>query len=258
MRKAEKLEMMVDWFHRNFEDPAESTPYESAEGGYIWIWGGPYEARDELYGKLGDLVSERVIEEAAQHIERHGIYDWAPVHKGDDYDDIEPDEPTSLDIFSDEPSENYGTARDHEARRQIRAALNELQNGLHSPRPIGIGHNRPPDEDEEPEEIKELRPAIAELSAELAKPNPRREAMTAVAERGHADILADKPLAPDPVSVTMPAVLLTPRSTRRALPARCGIGALHAHHGRVGIGSSAIRISLTRFRDVSAPHGRFP
>jgi len=30
-----------------------------------------------------------------------------------------------------------------------------------------------------------------------------REAMTAVAERSHADILADPPLAPDPVSVTM-------------------------------------------------------
>ena len=48
MRKAQKLEMMIEWFHQNYEDPAESTPYESAEGGYIWIWGGPYDARDEL------------------------------------------------------------------------------------------------------------------------------------------------------------------------------------------------------------------
>src|SRR6516162_8905935 len=31
-----------------------------------------------------------------------------------------------------------------------------------------------------------------------------REAMAAVAKRGHADILADQPLSPDPVSVTMP------------------------------------------------------
>ena len=158
MRKAEKLEMMVDWFHQNFEDPAESTPYESAEGGYIWIWGGPYEARDELYSKFEDLVSERLIEEAVQHIQRHGIYDWAPVHKGDDYDESEPDEPTSLDIFSDEPGERYGTPEDHAARARFRAALAELQKALDTPRPIGIGHNRPPDEDEEPEEIKELRP----------------------------------------------------------------------------------------------------
>ena len=38
MRKAEKLELMIGWFHLNFEDPAQSTPYESAEGGYQWIW----------------------------------------------------------------------------------------------------------------------------------------------------------------------------------------------------------------------------
>jgi hypothetical protein len=31
-----------------------------------------------------------------------------------------------------------------------------------------------------------------------------REAMAAVAERAHADILSDTPLASDPVSVTMP------------------------------------------------------
>ena len=31
-----------------------------------------------------------------------------------------------------------------------------------------------------------------------------REAVAAVAERSHADILSDTPLAPDPVSVTMP------------------------------------------------------
>jgi hypothetical protein len=170
MRKAEKLEMMVDWFHRNFEDPAERTPYETAEGGYQWIWGGPYSAREELYTKFEDLVSERLIEEAVEEIQRHGIYRWAPAPGCENYD--YDDEPPSLDTFADEPSERYGTAEDHEARARVRAALEELQKALDTARPIGIGHNQPPDEDEEPEEIKELRPAIAELSAELAKPNP--------------------------------------------------------------------------------------
>jgi hypothetical protein len=36
MRKAEKRELMIEWFHQNFEDPAERTPYESREGGYQW------------------------------------------------------------------------------------------------------------------------------------------------------------------------------------------------------------------------------
>lgn len=35
-----QLEVMETWFRQHFEDSAERTPYESAEGGYIWIWGG--------------------------------------------------------------------------------------------------------------------------------------------------------------------------------------------------------------------------
>jgi hypothetical protein len=173
MRKAEKLELMIGWFHLNFEDPAQSTPYESAEGGYQWIWGGPYEARDELYSKFGDIVSESFIEEAVKEIESDGIVDWAPVHTGDDYDEPEPPEdPISLDIYLDEPSDRYGSLEEQEVRARAREAIDELREALERPRPVGIGHNRPPEEEEEPEEIAELRPAIAELSAELAKPSP--------------------------------------------------------------------------------------
>jgi hypothetical protein len=174
MRKAEKLELMIGWFHLNYEDPAQKTPYESAEGGYQWIWGGPYEARDVLYSKFGELVSEALIEEAVEEIERDGLTDWAPVHTGDDYDEPEPpEEPISLDIFLDEPSDRYGTPAEYEARARARDALDELRRALDTPRPIGIGHNRPPAEEvEEPEGIKALRPALEELSAELAKPEP--------------------------------------------------------------------------------------
>jgi hypothetical protein len=174
MDQDEQRELMIAWFHQNFEDPAQSTPYESAEGGYQWIWGGPCEARDELYSKFGDIVSESLIEEAVKEIESDGIVDWAPVHTGDDYDEPErPEEPISLDIFLDEPSDRYGTSADYEARARARAALDELRRALDTPRPIGIGHNRPPAEEvEEPEGIKELRPALQELSTELAKPNP--------------------------------------------------------------------------------------
>lgn len=173
MRKAEKLELMISWFHQNYEDPAQSTPYESAEGGYQWIWGGPYDASEQLYNKFGDIVSEKLIEEAAAEIERDGLLDWAPVHTSDDYEDAEPqDEPTSLDIFLDEPGPRYGTPQDREARARARAALDQLRPALDRPRPIGIGHNRPPEEEEEPDEIKELRRAIPELSAELAKTTP--------------------------------------------------------------------------------------
>jgi hypothetical protein len=42
-----------------------------------------------------------------------------------------------------------------------------------------------------------------------------REAVAAVAERSHAGILSDTPLAPDPVSVTMPAEPISPADEGR-------------------------------------------
>lgn len=50
------VKAMVEWFHMNFEDPAHNTPYESAEGGYQWIWGGPYDAEEELQDAFPTLT----------------------------------------------------------------------------------------------------------------------------------------------------------------------------------------------------------
>jgi hypothetical protein len=58
MRKAEKRELMIQWFHQNFEDPAQHTSYISAEGGYLWNHGGPYDAKEQLFYQFGDIVSE--------------------------------------------------------------------------------------------------------------------------------------------------------------------------------------------------------
>jgi hypothetical protein len=71
------VDAVVDWFFTNFEDPVESTPYESAEGGYIYIWGGPCDAGEEIYDAFGDAISEAVVEAAVERIELDG-YEWAP------------------------------------------------------------------------------------------------------------------------------------------------------------------------------------
>jgi hypothetical protein len=65
---------MVDWFRANFEDPAESTPYD---GGYVYIWGGPHNAREELDEAFGVVATERAIEAAIAQIESEG-FEWAP------------------------------------------------------------------------------------------------------------------------------------------------------------------------------------
>ena len=68
------VEAIVEWFFENFEDPARNTPWES---GYIYIWGGPYNAREELECAFSGKVSERAIAYAAERILPEGC-DWAP------------------------------------------------------------------------------------------------------------------------------------------------------------------------------------
>lgn len=81
-----QLEIMRAWFYQNFEDPAERTPYESAEGGYIWIWGGPYDAREELEDEFSEIVSDDLINELAEDLTGES-WEWAPTPSASDYDD---------------------------------------------------------------------------------------------------------------------------------------------------------------------------
>ena len=89
LRKANRnyqLEVMRDWFNMNFENPAENTPYESSEGGYIYIWGGPYNAREELENEFGGIVSQKAIDSLVDELESE-CYEWSGVVGADEYDD---------------------------------------------------------------------------------------------------------------------------------------------------------------------------
>src|SRR6185437_5627783 len=59
---------MKEWFLANYTDPVENTPYESAEGGYIFIWGGPYDPREELDTQFGGDVPDEIIQELADEL----------------------------------------------------------------------------------------------------------------------------------------------------------------------------------------------
>lgn len=83
-----KIDHLVEWFHERYEDPAERTPYVSAEGGYQWIWGGPYDAREVLGDAFPD-ENESVIEAAAKEIESDGLSEWAPRPGYEDEDEEE-------------------------------------------------------------------------------------------------------------------------------------------------------------------------
>jgi hypothetical protein len=72
------VELMVQWFFRNFEDPVQNTPWD--EGEYVFIWGGPFYAHDELEDAFGAAVTPQAIEEAVAKIEEDGGPQWAPSH----------------------------------------------------------------------------------------------------------------------------------------------------------------------------------
>lgn len=68
-----EVKKMVAWFLDTYEDPAENTPYD---GGYVYIWGGPYFPEEE--------ISLQFTEEKKEHVDRAvllisdlGQYEWA-------------------------------------------------------------------------------------------------------------------------------------------------------------------------------------
>jgi hypothetical protein len=70
----EIIQAMVDWFFTNFEDPVHETPWD--EGEYVYIWGGPYYAHEELWDAF-DEMPESLVKKAIERIENEG-FEWAP------------------------------------------------------------------------------------------------------------------------------------------------------------------------------------
>jgi hypothetical protein len=69
------------WFHTNFESPHD-LPFCSAEGGYEFIWGGPYSAEDALDGIAG-LISDELRENLESELsDEECEWSWIP-EKGD-------------------------------------------------------------------------------------------------------------------------------------------------------------------------------
>ncbi|MEJ1376051.1 MAG: hypothetical protein RPU73_06145 [Candidatus Sedimenticola sp. (ex Thyasira tokunagai)] len=84
--KETQIDVMRNWFFSNFEDPAQHCPYESKEGGYQYIYGGPYDASEQLFDMFGEYINEEIIEELVEEL--HGqCWEWSGVIREDFYDD---------------------------------------------------------------------------------------------------------------------------------------------------------------------------
>ena len=190
--KKNQIADMVHWFHGMFEDPANETPYESREGGYQYIWGGPYEAGEELGGEFGDIVSDGVIEAAVSEVESDGIFDWAPTssnphHRASLDDEVanvyEPPPPIPDDIrerLASGVALQFGDPVEAKSRSALRDEISRLRESMEQDASIhgGIGHNRPPDSLSLSVELTvEVTQAIEEIDDETAKSSPNVDAV---------------------------------------------------------------------------------
>lgn len=71
----DRVDVIVEWFRSHFDDPANGLPYDSNEGGYQWIDGGPYDAREEIESAFPE-ASEDELNEAVDRIEGDGVFEW--------------------------------------------------------------------------------------------------------------------------------------------------------------------------------------
>ena len=184
-------EYMRHWFHRNFEDPTNETPRDDGE--FIYIWGGPYDAHEQLFDEFGSLLPEKHTQEVADDIVgEDGIYDWAP---GPDHPSTKEREDEWYREQEEEgrtaPSESleqiigrlqsgvkptYGDGHELEQRRAVIERLGALKSALAAMAPVHgrIGHNRPPPDDDSPQALAldKIRDAEQTISRELAKSAP--------------------------------------------------------------------------------------
>ena len=183
--RREQLKHLLHWFHRNFEDPANETPHDSEEG-YQFIWGGPYDAAEELNEEFEGVVPDDVLEEAIANVQRAGHWEWAP---GPDHPDHaraaaewaaqqgtedERELENLARILEEGQRPTYGVPSDARGRDQIREDINSIQETIRSARPhVGIGHNNPPpDEEEVKSALTDIGMEGEIIRAELEKAEP--------------------------------------------------------------------------------------
>lgn len=73
-----KVNELIDWFNEEYEDPAQHVSYDSGEGGYQYVNGGPYDASEVLSEEYPE-IEEGLISRAVKLITNEGT-EW--VKKG--------------------------------------------------------------------------------------------------------------------------------------------------------------------------------
>jgi hypothetical protein len=181
MELDEQRDFLRRWFLTHYEDPANETPYESAEGGYIYIWGGPYDAHEVLWENFEGVVPDDIIDAVADPLSQD-MPDWAPVYKGEPEHEEQSKE--NVRDWEDIDDDGEGLARD-EVLRILKGAEEALRRIESIPPKHGaIGHNKPPEDIDDAlpltrAEIADVRSALGNLRSQAESPLPDSDAVEA-------------------------------------------------------------------------------
>ncbi|WP_417267098.1 hypothetical protein [Celeribacter baekdonensis] len=206
MSSKEQVAMMAEWFRHQFEDPQNETPYNKELGGYVYMWGGPFDANDQIQEEFSDAVDFDTMMLAVDRVQREGTVEWAPQTGGDFYEHPEDDRVASGEIIDgdgDWPpiiAERVPVPPEPEARADVIRRLDELE-AIVQPlldtfevaaqaAPM-MGHNNPPEELElvhavPREEWLRIKAAIDEIRQQAAVEQPDIESV----ERSNNRLLA--------------------------------------------------------------------
>lgn len=80
--------IMKDWFFSKYENPVEECPYDGREGGYQYIYGGPYEADEVLNNEYSGIFPDDVINELVEELNDE-CFEWSAKPGDDWYEDYE-------------------------------------------------------------------------------------------------------------------------------------------------------------------------
>ncbi len=69
-----QMEVMRQWFYERFEDPVHHCPYD--EGEYVYIYGGPYDAEEQLREEFDGIVREKALEQLIEELSSEGS-EWS-------------------------------------------------------------------------------------------------------------------------------------------------------------------------------------
>lgn len=85
LSRDKQLEAMRYWFYGEYDTPDE-LPYDSSEGGYQWIWGGPYDAKEALQNEFDSAVPKEIIDELVSELSDI-TPEWSGKPDNEDFDD---------------------------------------------------------------------------------------------------------------------------------------------------------------------------